>query len=291
MASGAHTGERRITRLSYAGEAGAWEIWRTMPHPALSPYVIDYSGYRESGAGDVWRRELPVSYIPLIINFAEAFTIRDRPDSEARYGSFAAGVYAGPVIVGSRGNAHCLQVNFSPLGAYRFFRLSQAELAGRTLALDDLLGAAGLRLVAKLHDAAGWPQRFALLDSFIAARFETARAPSATVRAAWQGLVDARGAISVAALAAGTAVSRRHLAQLFRAEIGMTPKTMARILRFEHARDLARSVPRLAWADLAYEAGYADQAHLVREFRDLSGLSPGELLGRDRAETGVLESN
>ena len=289
MASAAHHDQRRITRLSYEGEAGAWELLRTLPHPSLTPYVIDYSGYRESGAKEIWRRELPVSFIPLIINFAEPFTIRDGPETEARFGSFAAGVYAGPVIVGSQGNARCLQVNFSPLGAYRFFHLSQAELAGRTLALDDLLGSAATRLIAELHDAPDWPERFALLDTFIAGRFEKARAPSATVLEVWHGLVDTHGAASVGSLARQAQVSRRHLAQLFRAEIGTTPKTMARILRFEHARDLARSVPRLSWADLAYEAGYADQAHLVREFRELSGLSPGELLGRDHAETGVLE--
>jgi AraC-like DNA-binding protein len=180
-------------------------------------------------------------------------------------------------------------VNFSPLGAYRFFQLSQAELAGQTLALDDLLGRTGMRLVAELRDAGGWPERFALLDAFIAGRFEKSRPPSATVREVWQGLVDTHGAKPVGTLARDARVSRRHLAQLFRVEIGATPKTMARILRFEHARDLARSVPRLGWADLAYEAGYADQAHLAREFRDLSGLSPGDLLRRDRAETGVLE--
>lgn len=281
--------DRKITRLSYEGKAGSWELWRTLPHPALFPYVIDYSGYRESGGEPVWRRELPVSFIPLIINFARPFTIRDAPEREARFGSFAAGVYAGPVIVGSAGGAHCLQVNFSPLGALRFFGVAQSEIAGRTLALDDLLGAGGKRLVDELEDATDWPRRFELLDRFIAARFDKARAPHHTVRQVWHGLVENHGAVSVESLAAEAGVSRRHLAKLFRAEIGATPKTMARILRFENARTLARNVPRLGWADLAYAAGYADQAHLVREFRELSGLAPNELLRRDRVETGVLE--
>ena len=283
--------DRKISRLSYDGEAGSWEMLRTLPHAALSPYVIDYSGYRESGSKEVWRRELPCSFIPLIINFGTPFTIRDAPDSEARYGSFAAGVYAGPVIVGSQGSAHCLQVNFSPIGALRFFRIAQSEIAGRTLALDDLLGSGGNMLVEELRDAPDWHHRFALLDRFIAVRFEKAREPHAMVRQVWHGLVKRHGAVSVGALAKEADVSRRHLAKLFRAEIGATPKTMARILRFEHARTMARNVPRLGWADLAYTAGYADQAHLVREFREMSGLSPSDLLRNDRAETGLLESH
>lgn len=281
--------DREIHRLAYDGDAGSWEILRALPHPALSPYVIDYSGYRESTSREVRRRELPVSFVPLIINFGAPFTLSDAHDADRPYASFTAGVYAGPVIVGSNGRAHCLQVNFSPLGALRFFGIAQSDMAGRTLALDDLLGSGAPALIGELHDTSGWPRRFALLDRFIALRFERAKEPHDTVRQAWHGLKQSKGAVSIASLAADTGVSRRHLAKLFHAEIGATPKTMARILRFEHARQMARTVPRLGWADLAYAAGYADQAHLVREFRELSGLSPGDLLRRDRAETGVLE--
>ena len=207
-----------------------------------------------------------------------------------RFHSFTAGLYDGPVIVGSRGSAHCLQVNFTPLGALRFFGVAQSEIAGRTLPLADLLGPNADLLIQELHDAKSWAHRFTLLDRFIARRIERAKAPHDTVRAVWHGLQRGNGAASIEGLAREASVSRRHLAKLFRAEIGATPKTMARILRFEHARHLAGTVPRHGWADIAYAAGYADQAHLAREFRQLSGLSPSDLLRRDRPETGLLEA-
>jgi AraC-like DNA-binding protein len=282
--------DRRITRLAYEGDAGSWEIWRSLPHPSLAPHVIDYSGYREAGGSPVWRRELPVSFIPLIINFGAPFTLRDGRKSETRHLSFSAGVYTAPVIVGSSGSAHCLQVNFSPLGALRFFGLAQSEVAGRTLPLEDLLGSGAGLLIEELHAGPDWAKRFALIDQFIAQRFARAREPHNTVQEVWHGLKHSKGAASIAGLAEDAGVSRRHLAKLFRSEIGATPKTMARILRFEHARTMAGTVPRLGWADIAYAAGYADQAHLVREFRELSGLSPTDLMRRDRAETGVLEA-
>ena len=282
--------DRRITRLAYEGEAGSWEIVRGLPHAELKPHVIDYSGYREAGGKPVWRRELPCSFIPLIINFGAPFTLRDERMAAAQFESFAAGVYDSPVIVGSTGSAYCLQVNFTPLGALRFFGIAQSEIAGRTLTLAELLGPGSDLLIEELHDASGWPSRFALLDDFIARRIGRTREPREMVRAVWHGLERSRGAASIARLAEDAGVSRRHLAKVFRAEIGTTPKTMARILRFEHARQMAVTVPRQGWADIAYAAGYADQAHLTREFRELSGLSPSELLGRDRAETGVLET-
>ena len=110
------------------------------------------------------------------------------------------------------------------------------------------------------------------------------------MRAVWHGLEHSKGAAPITALAKEAGVSRRHLAKLFRAEIGATPKTMARILRFENACHMARSIPRQGWADIAYAAGYADQAHLAREFRELSGLAPSDLLCRDDAQKGVLEN-
>jgi transcriptional regulator GlxA family with amidase domain len=157
------------------------------------------------------------------------------------------------------------------------------------LPLADVLGSGANLLIEELHDAADWSERFALLDHFLARRIEQTREPHGTVSAVWQGLQHSKGAASIVRLAREVGVSRRHLAKLFRAEIGVTPKTMARILRFEHARRMAASVPRQGWADIAYAAGYADQAHLTREFRELSGLSPSVLLRRDHAETGVLE--
>ncbi|MGE0006991.1 MAG: helix-turn-helix domain-containing protein [Parvibaculaceae bacterium] len=281
--------DRRVTRLAYEGDMGSWEIVRALPQEALSPHVTGYSGYREAGGRPVWRREVPGGFIPVIVNFGAPFTVRDGPGSAARLGSFAAGVYDGPVIVGSPGSAHCLQVNFTPLGALRFFGMAQSEIAGRTLPLADLLGPGGDLIVQELYDAADWRRRFAILDRLIAARMARAGAPHPAVRTVWHGLERSKGAASIAGLARDAGIGRRHLAKLFRAEIGATPKTMARILRFEHARHLAGTAPRRGWADIACAAGYADQAHLAREFRDLSGLSPGDLSRRDRADTGVLE--
>src|SRR4029079_2878673 len=175
-------------------------------------------------------------------NFDAPFILRDRRMTEARHSSFAAGIYAKPVMVGSTGGAHCLQVNFSPLGGLQFFGAAQSEIAGRTLSLADLLGRDADSLVHELHDVADWRERFALLDRLIARRFERARAPHDTVRAVWHELKRRKGAASITGLAREVGVSRRHLAKLFRAEIGTTPKTAARILRFEHACQLAGTV-------------------------------------------------
>jgi AraC-like DNA-binding protein len=90
------------------------------------------------------------------------------------------------------------------------------------------------------------------------------------------------GAASVTALAAEVGWSRRHLAERFRREIGLPPKVAARVLRFERAKaELLRpdTAPRLA--DVAASCGYADQAHLTREWRELAGCTPSQWLAEE----------
>jgi AraC-like DNA-binding protein len=278
-----------IEQSSFDGEEGTWDMARALPHAALQPGVVEYAGYRESASKSIWRREVPSAIIPLIINFGAPFHLRDGKRTDGCYRSFAAGLYSGPVIVGSAGAAYCMQVNFTPLGALRFFHLPQSDIADRTVSLEDILGAEGRDLAYRLRDAKDWSARFSLLDGFIAERFARAHDAKATVIEAWHGLASQHGRMTIREIARKIGVSRRHLAKLCLSELGMTPKSLARILRFDHARKLARTVPRLGWAELAFETGYADQAHLVREFRALSGLTPSKLLRRDRAETGIIE--
>ena len=78
----------------------------------------------------------------------------------------------------------------------------------------------------------------------------------------------------IGALAERLDCSRRHLVSKFHEEIGLPPKTVARIIRFDRALRLARKGPEGGWADIAAACGFADQAHLCREFRDLAGETP-----------------
>ena len=93
------------------------------------------------------------------------------------------------------------------------------------------------------------------------------------------------GALRVSELAAGTGWSGRHLTSRFRAEIGLTPKAAARVIRFDRARK--RLVHKLTaggdylLADLAADCGYFDQAHLAREFRALAGCPPSQWLAEE----------
>ena len=90
----------------------------------------------------------------------------------------------------------------------------------------------------------------------------------------------------IASLAERIGRSRRHLATRFREQVGLPPKTVARIFRFRRALELLGSGS--GFADVAYECGYFDQAHLNRDFRQFAGTSPGELARRLDTRGAIL---
>jgi AraC-like DNA-binding protein len=98
---------------------------------------------------------------------------------------------------------------------------------------------------------------------------------------AWDRLVTRRGSTPVTAIAAEVGWSRRHLTARFDQEFGLTPKVAARVLRFEASVARLRAAPHARIADVAAAAGFADQAHMSREWRDLAGCAPSRWISEE----------
>lgn len=256
---------------------GRWELAQMDPPNDLAGDVVRYAGYVEHGGWAIDNREVASPIVPLIINFGDPFRVRMGADAPARYGSFVAGLYDGYADVASTGRAHCMQVDFTPLGAYRFFAMPMRDLAAQTVALDQV--GAFDDLVGRLYDTPDWATRFALVDRFVRRRLAAAPAASSPIAWAWRQLASSGGRVRVGALAGEIGWSRKHLAQRFSIEIGAGPKIVGRILRFAGARRSIAGAVRagcLDWADLAADWGYADQAHLIREFHAMAGVTPAD---------------
>jgi len=77
-------------------------------------------------------------------------------------------------------------------------------------------------------------------------------------------------------------LSQRRFIQIFKDEVGLTPKLFSRIQRFQQTRTFIQHNPSINWADLAVDLGYFDQSHLIREFLEFSGLSPTDYINRHK---------
>jgi len=255
-----------------------FEMVRNAPEPSLQGTVTDLCGYRELRPGHFRIVEYASLTVPLVISFAEAFAIGlgKTPGDNDRFASFAAGLFAGPVMIESFGRACCVQVNFTPLGARRFFGLPMSALADRMVVLDDVLGIEGIALRERLGNARDWKSRFTIAQAFVAARLANALETPPEIAWAYDRIILSGGRTRIAWLAGELGWSRKHLAGKFTDATGIGPKTLSRIVRFNRALGLSR---RSAddWAGIAADCGYADQAHLVREFRALAGETPTAL--------------
>jgi AraC-like DNA-binding protein len=245
------------------------------PGPALRGVVQRYCGYVERTAAPLRRREAATGTVTVILSFGP----RIRVDGET-HGSFVAGLSDAPATTEHDGVQHGVELNLTPPAARRLLGVPMHELFNRVVPLDDVLDTG--TLLEELAEADGWEARFARLDAELARRLEAAPAPHPAVRAAYDRLAATRGAIPVGVLAEEIGWSRRHLAARFREDVGVSPKALARLLRFEHALELlgARERTPGSLADVAYASGYYDQAHFNRDFRAFAGVTPGELLAR-----------
>jgi AraC-like DNA-binding protein len=233
-----------------------------------SPAVRNLAGWYERVDHPVVRRELPGGRIVLVISFGPALEV-----DGSSYGSFVAGLYDQAAITEHAGESTGVQAYLTPLGAERLFRMPMGELANRGADLADLLPGAG-ELAERLYEAPGWPARLALLEAFIVRRIEEAPPLPREIEWSWQRLLASDGAVPVASLAEEVGWSRRHLAARFREHVGLPPKALARILRFERAAERLRRGADLA--DAALDSGYYDQAHFNRDFKAFAGVTPTE---------------
>jgi AraC-like DNA-binding protein len=237
------------------------------PSPALRGSARRLAGWYERVEHPVVRRELPGGRIVLVISFGPPLEVDGRS-----YGSFVAGLHETAAITEHAGVSHGIQAYLTPLGAERLFRMPMGELSGSGADLADLLGPAAGALAERLYEAPCWPARFALLERFIAARVHDAPPAAPELEWAWDRLLATDGAVPVGSLARDVGWSRRHLAACFREHLGLPPKPLARILRFERAAERLRAGARLA--DAALDSGYYDQAHFNRDFRVFAGVTP-----------------
>ena len=251
----------------------AFEMVRRAPSQRTAGLITGMSGYRETARARISQRETASLVVPLIISFGTPFLIAlgRTPDAADRQPSFAAGLYSGPIFIESDGGAECVQVDFTPLGAYRFFGGAVVDLVARMVDMSDVLGREGHNLRERLGATAGWQHRFDLVEDFVADR--ACHSPSPEIEFAYRRLARSRGGARISALAKDIGWSRKHLVNRFRSELGLAPKPIARLMRFHEACRLAQT-QATGWAGIAAESGYADQAHLAREFSVLAGEPP-----------------
>lgn len=255
-----------------------------LPAPPLRPFVERYAGYRLADFPPGIHRGLPSRHLTLIASIGPAIDVVGQTDprqSPAVYRCVVGGLQATTALIAHDGNQEGVTVELTPLGCRAVLGAPTGALWDLSLELDDVAGPVGTELWERLQGTVTWDERFAVCDDVLLRLLEP-KTVTPELDVCWRTVVATGGQVTVGELADETGWSRQHLTRRFRTEFGLSPKLAARIVRFDRARHvLQQARPGFSIADVAATCGYFDHAHLDRDFADLAGCTPTELLTDD----------
>jgi len=214
---------------------------------------------------------LPDGRIELVFHYEGSFwRLVDDGGPVKQPDALLVGQMVAPVVLAPRGRTGVAAIRLRPAAARTLLRFPLSEVSGRFVDLDGVLpGVAALR--QRLADADGDPARLAALEAWLIAA--ACPAPRPTLAAAVALILQSGGQAPIDTLTRATGVSARHLERQFQDDVGLSPKTLARIVRLQQA--LRRVREGLPLTEVALACGYYDQAHMTRDFRQLAAMSPG----------------
>jgi AraC-like DNA-binding protein len=248
------------------------------PHSALRRYVDRYVGYRLEGHPPGVHRGLPSRLLTFIVQL-------DEPRA------FVAGLRTSAVLLRHAGNHHGIAVELTMRGARALLSTPASALTDTVADLGDLLGRKASRLSERLAESPSWEQRFATLDHILLSSLHPGSEPPAEVVHGWDLLTTLREGTRIESLAKAVGWSRRHFSEVFGREVGLPPRQLVRIIRFERSCHLVRSMPCATMTQIAIGAGYFDHAHMLHEWHALAGCRPDQWLAEEflsvQAEAGA----
>lgn len=251
------------------------------PAPALRPFVKVLWAADERGCSllpDADREHvLPTGTMHVV------FRLSDHPLRLYRDAGDTTGEMIGNTLVGgARATfyirdisrpASSVGVQFQPGGADLFLGVPAGELAGRHTALEDICGRFAEEARERLLEAGSPEKQLDILELLLAIRLPRVRGLHPAVA---QALEQFTHTDNVREVVTEYGYSHRRFIELFQRAVGLTPKLYCRMLRFQNVLDRIAQDPDSHWVDLALSTGYSDQSHFNREFREFTGLTPGE---------------
>ena len=215
-------------------------------------------------------RMLPTGTMELVINLREdTLRVYDRHNHgqfQSFRGSLLCGAHSEFFVIDTACQAAIMGVHFKPGGAFPFLQLPACELHNTHVSLDTLWGTKANDLRGQLLDAKTPETRFRILEQFLLAQASQSLALHPAVAWALKELQCVPHTQPLSDLAEQIGFSPRRFIQVFREEVGLTPKLFCRIQRFQEVvRRIGRG-QRIDWVEVALACGYFDQAHFIHDF-------------------------
>jgi AraC-like DNA-binding protein len=227
-------------------------------------------------------RILPNGCVQIILNLARDF-ILDCPEGQPDQRLLPAlvvGARSSYEIVDTSDMADLIGIQFEPGGFAPYACDSVDRFSGCVVSLENVWGAKARAFRDRLREVRDPQAKLACLEAILLKEFHISRDPNPMVAFALATFAQAPALSTVKDVSTQTGWSERRFSQIFREEVGLTPKVWCRVQRFQRAVALMRAGTEVAWAELALSCGYYDQSHFVNEFHAFSGINPTSYTAR-----------
>jgi len=241
-----------------------------VPKKPLSAFVGLFWYWRGHAVPYSKERILPTGTVELVIDLGSGRT------SEAGI----SGPQSRSLIIERAARDELLGIHFNLGGAFPFLGFPCGDLHNLNITLADLWGERKAReLLSLLHTGATAEMKFQALEEWLMLAATRPLRHHPAVSFALREFERDPGSLKSAEMAERVGLSQRRFIQIFRDEVGLTPKLFCRVQRFQEVIKRIGTRDTVDWLDVALSRGYFDQSHFIHDFREFSGLSPGEYLG------------
>jgi AraC-like DNA-binding protein len=264
------------------------------PSPLLRPYVECFWVARSALPAPTRRREilLPDGTTQLLFSFGGGYRRFEAPDTRQGVeiaGSHLVGMRTHGVFIEQQGLEDIFAIRFRAGGLSPFITVPPAAIVQQSISLDLLFGPIADELETMIFEATTTEERIAIAERVLLrllAAWEPRADAQRHLRRAVARIHSSRGTISIERLGRDLGLSYRTMDRAFNRYLGIPPKRLARIIRFNYALSLIHRSAGACHARTALEAGYSDQAHMIRDFREFTHTTPTDFLAR---RYGIVE--
>jgi AraC-like DNA-binding protein len=194
---------------------------------------------------------------------------------------FVIGQLTRPLEIAPTGETGIFSVRFHPNGFLPFATIPIKELENTAVSLISLFGTAGQEIEQSILTANSTSDRIKRIETFLLTHLSHAKTVDHIIKSTIETILTANGQLSIDQLSKKNNVSRRQLERKFASTIGLSPKQLSKTIRLQATLKMLLSKKFTSLTSLAYEHQYYDQAHFIKDFKELTGFTPKEFYGNN----------
>lgn len=242
------------------------------PSKELQPFIRYYWILKVTADGIVTQRTLPIGCVSLVFHRKERLFSSNIGDYQPR--SFISGQATGFSDVSSIGETEMIVVVFQPHTSKLFFNHPISLFRNLNISIIDIEDKALTDLSNRIEDSTDNEACIRLIEHFLLNKLKVNTSYYLPRLSEVIKRINTNSLIRTKELANITCLSEKQFCRIFSDNIGLSPKEFLRIIRIQRALSILQNSPKVSFAQLAYDCGYTDQSHMIKEFIKYSGSTP-----------------